>query len=462
MDVEVADRWWWQEYPVRDREYVRWYPPDLRPMTGEQLWANQADCIPGAFGIYLHIPFCEVICPFCPYHKAVATEDDATELTAWLIRELELYKRYTTVTDQPVHFIYFGGGTPSILPPRSVDDLLGHIDKNFKGIDTAEITMEINPGFISEDKLRSFRSAGLNRVSFGIQSFDDRWLKVIGSHHSAADAVNAIGASRKVGFENVGIDLLFRLPGQTLSDWSNDISKAIAQDFDHISTYSMVVDPDGGLGHQLASGKLPQQPDEEADLAMSLEAFERFGAAGLYHYASCASCGHDFARPGRESKYEVLHWGAPQASYIGIGPGAYGFVNDHIYCTLHNQAQYQRYLANGSIPVVAAKRLSRLDAMARYFVLGVKCVNVDFGPFRTRFGEDPMDVFREPIAWLNREGLAELTPSGLKVTQRGVLYMDNVSKAFYSPETKYCPQPLEHDIQALSRQVPISLTGAVG
>jgi oxygen-independent coproporphyrinogen-3 oxidase len=400
---------------------------------------------PRVRGAYVHIPFCDALCPFCPYNKQVGSADDALALAAVLVDEIKRYRRWDCLAPQ-LDFVYFGGGTPSVMPAAGI----GAILRELRPGPAAEVTLEVNPGTIDEGRLREYRRVGVTRLSFGVQSFQDRHLQRIGSHHSVADSLGVLRAARLAGFENVGIDLMFRLPGQTLVEWQDDLTIATQLDLDHISAYSMVLDPSGGLGRDIASAVAPPQPSEELDLAMSNVAFQILRRAGFHHYASCASCGHDFARSDRESSYERLHWAAPQAEYLGIGPGAYGYIGKTIYCNEHSLSRYVSLVRRDTSPVVAYRELGLTEQMARYFVLGVKCIAVALRPFELSFGRSASDYFARQFAWLTVNGLAEISDDSLILTDTGVLYMDNISKHFYTDEMRLVPQPLEEDMIAFA------------
>jgi oxygen-independent coproporphyrinogen-3 oxidase len=213
----------------------------------------------------------------------------------------------------------------------------------------------------------------------------------------------------------------------------------------------MVLDPTSPLARSIEKGTIPQQPDEETDMEMSRAALRFMRARGYTHYASCASCGHDFARAGKECRYEKLHWGAPQVEYLGIGPGAYGFVNGWIYCNHHTLRSYDQAVRAGMLPVVAGKQLTPADKMSRFMVLGIKCMRVSKAAFTARFGIDLHQVFGEQLAQLTSWwGLLEETDEDVAVTEQGRLFIDNVSKAFYNAANYRVPQPLEPDLQLLS------------
>jgi oxygen-independent coproporphyrinogen-3 oxidase len=216
------------------------------------------------------------------------------------------------------------------------------------------------------------------------------------------------------------------------------------------------LDSESRLTQLIHGGKVPPQPEEEVDIMMSQTALAYLGKAGYRHYASCASCGYDLAQPGKECVYEYRHWAAPQIEYLGLGAGAFSFIRGHIYCNLSTVEAYSALVRKGHFPVVAGKKLTLADKMSRYMVLGAKCLAVETSPFEERFGLPLRQVFQEPLQRLSAWGLVEDDGSTIRVTERGKLYGDNISKAFYDKAYYLMPHPLEPDIQKLSEQQPVA------
>lgn len=438
--------WWWKEYPERDTEYVRWYPANIAPLNANKMWTKPI--YKEKMGIYLHVPFCEDICPFCPYNKFKANDKKILEYVNSVIKEMEMYSKY--VTTDYVSFIYFGGGSPSAMNPHQVELIMSALKRFFPITSQTEVSMEVNP-VTSDEKIIGFKEAGINRVSLGVQSFNQSVLDMLGSHHTVEDTRRIIKTLRDSGIDNIGIDLLFNLPNQTMQDWKDELKEAIELGIVHMSTYSMILDEHSPLTKKIKRGEIPDQGDDQYSMEMSRFAMGYLSENNLNHYASCASSGHDFAVKGFESRYEVDHWGAPQIDYIGLGPGAYGFVNNHIYCNIHTTKEYYATVDNGTLPVVAGKKLNREDEMSRFMVLGMKCISVKKKDFIDEFGIKIEEVFGEQIEKLKSWGLVEVTEHEIRCTDKGRLYVDNISKAFYNEENYKIPQPLEFELQVLSQ-----------
>jgi oxygen-independent coproporphyrinogen-3 oxidase len=439
--------WWWKEYPERDTEYVRWYPPDIGPLNGRELWDNDSYYSPDRLGFYIHVPFCEEICPFCPYNKFPARDDDIERYLSDVTLEIKAYSQF--VQPLTVPFIYFGGGTPSVLTGKQLDTILSCLSRHFPVTGDTEITVETNP-ITPDGRIADYHSAGANRLSFGFQSFRDDVLHMLGSHHTVMDCYRVIEAARTADFQNIGCDLMFRLPGQSVDNWLAELQQAVAIKLSHVSCYSMILDPTSPLARSIEKGIISQQPDEVTDMEMSKAALRFMRMQGYTHYASCASCGHDFALPDQECRYEKLHWGAPQVNYIGIGPGAYGFIDNRIYCNHHTLRSYDKAIRDKSLPVVAGKKLTMEDQMSRFMVLGLKCMRINKGDFAALFGTNLQSVFGNQLAQLKAWGLLEESDEAVYVSELGRLYVDNISKAFYNQANYRIPQPLEPELQLLS------------
>jgi len=179
-------------------------------------------------------------------------------------------------------------------------------------------------------------------------------------------------------------------------------------------------------------------------------AFDLFEAHGYYNYASCASCGFDFAPIGKECRYEISHWGAPQTEYLALGPGAFAFIRGYIYCTIYDLQIHRAQVHTGHFPILAGKRLTLEDQMSRFMVLGIKCMAVKKQAFRDRFGVEIDAIFQEPLHRLTKQGLVEVDDTTIRVTRKGHFYIDNISKTFYNSANYRVPQPMETDLQRMS------------
>lgn len=422
-----------QLFPERESTYIRWYPKTLTPTDGvEPAFPREPD----PEGIYIHVPFCDRLCLFCPFNKRQTRPDLLRKFLLGLRAEIRLYAQLCGVS-RPLRFIYFGGGTPSVLTSGILTNILSEIASWFPLADDLEVTLESHPTHLTPSYVHRVREAGITRISSGVQGFDDRLLQRIGAQHQAADSHRAIeSVAGELG--GIAIDLLFRCPGQSLADWQRQLEIAIGlPGVSHVSCYSLVLEASAA------------QPDPHVDAEMTLAAHRMLEAAGFAHYASCASGGFDFARPGMKCAYEERHWGAPQSEFLGLGPGALGFVGGAATVNGLSVDRYEQRLTRGRFPLVSVTGMSVEEEMRRYFVLGVKTLRVPFAPFRARYGVEPRALFAPEIERLATWGFTDVHDDELVLTELGRLFVDSVSEVFFSREERNVPHPEEPEIRAI-------------
>ena len=261
--------------------------------------------------VYLHYPYCATLCPYCDFFSTTGPEDPAYARTIAL--ELKLWARYV---DGPVTTVYFGGGTPGRMAPALTGELLARIDQLF-GLDaSAEITLEANPDDITTEGLRDFAAAGINRLSIGVQSIDDDELKQLGRRHDAQQAIDAVGAARRAGFDNLSLDLIFGLPGQTQARLAAMLEGFFALGSEHVSLYGLTIEEGTKFGTDLAAGRFV-----ELDRVTWLNMYEQVSVAAQAHGLRRYEISN-FARPGFSSRHNRAYW--RDGSFVGVGPGAHG------------------------------------------------------------------------------------------------------------------------------------------
>jgi oxygen-independent coproporphyrinogen III oxidase len=310
-------------------------------------------------GIYIHIPFCRKACHYCNFH--FSTSLSAMKPMADAL-EKELAMRKDELSDT-VDTIYFGGGTPSILPEACIERLLDTIRQNYNLAENPEITLEANPDDISPAKAQSWKTMGINRFSIGIQSFEDRNLQWMNRAHDAAQSARCIEIIRETGFDNFSIDLIYGTPGQDSESWIADLNKAISFKIPHLSCYALTVESGTALHHLIGTGKKEQvSPDDQADRFQSLLALT--AEAGYQHYEIS-----NFALPGMESKHNSAYWDG--VSYLGIGPAAHSFYgNTRSWNISHNQ-DYIKSITAGNRPFTA-ENLSPWDMLNEYIMTSLR------------------------------------------------------------------------------------------
>jgi oxygen-independent coproporphyrinogen-3 oxidase len=353
-----------------------------------------------SIAVYVHFPFCLSICPYCDFDRQATGFDRIDVYLNAVQREL---RQFASSSDQ-VHSIFFGGGTPSLMSVDQVRFTLDAVRTQFDVRADAEITLECNPGDADFAKLQGFREAGANRLSFGVQSLDDGFLKLLGRRHSSAQARQAAGWARKAGF-NFNLDFMFGLPGQTLDHWESTLEQAVALEPDHLSCYLLTLDEKVQMGRDVARGKLALPADD--DLAeMYLATRTRLGRAGFEHYEIS-----NWAKPGQASRHNLTYW--RDQEWIGVGAGAASAYGGRRW---KNTPVLERYIASVTASGVAARvedeipdRATRmLDALS----LGLRLrEGISVEDFASRFGVALRDVIGEAGDWLLANGFLEVESS---------------------------------------------------
>jgi len=266
------------------------------------------------FGLYIHWPFCQSKCPYCDFNSHVA---DTIDSSAWRDAYLSEVRRYGELTQGRIlSTVFFGGGTPSLMDPDLVNDIMSCISETWALSNNLEVTLEANPGSVEASRFAGFRQAGVSRVSLGVQALNDNDLRALGRLHSANDAIAAIDIARR-HFDRVSFDLIYARQNQSLNDWQAELNSALALSADHLSLYQLTIEPGTAFGARHDRGLLPGLPPDDLAADMYLATQDVCSAAGLPAYETS-----NHARPGSESRHNLIYWRA--GDYIGIGPGAHG------------------------------------------------------------------------------------------------------------------------------------------
>lgn len=343
-------------------------------------------------GLYLHIPFCRRKCPYCDFFSVPATAAHIADYPPLLMRQMER-ERHTERWQGPFATVFFGGGTPSLLPPSAVGALLQAADRLFGLTADAEISLEANPGTVTAASLAGYRAAGVNRLSLGVQSLDDCHLARLGRIHSAAEARQAARWARAAGFARLSCDLIFALPGQTPADALADLERFLTLEPDHLSCYGLSVEPGTPFARQLAAGRLARA-DEDVYAETFLGLHQRLARAGFEHYEIS-----NYARPGQLCRHNLHTW--RRGAYLGLGPGAHSFVDrgwGERRATPMDLERFAAAVRAGRDPSESLETFDRAGAMAETLYLGLRCSEgIDANAFRGRFGVGPAEAFAQ--AW---------------------------------------------------------------
>jgi oxygen-independent coproporphyrinogen-3 oxidase len=429
---------YWREYPERDPEYVRWYPPQLGTITGDEIWEPRpGDDSSRQIAFYLHVPLCYQLCKYCPFNKLPWTIERAEQFVNALKKEIALAGQLPYLHASEVVAGYLGGGTPTTLSVAQLSDVTACLHQYLNISPNAEMSIEANPDTVDVEKLKEILHMGYNRISFGVQSFNDELLSRIGRTHRANAARQAIQWALEAGFENVGIDLIYGLPGQTLALWEQDLREAVALGLHQVTTFCLYVPPGTALYSETRAGKVGDYPDEQQSWAMYSLAKEILTGAGHEQYTA-----YDFALPGKASVHHAINWRAPQGEYLGFGPGAFSHIHGHIFANTSTMDAYMAALCDENrLPVSVGSVINRQEEMARFMVLGLKYLSVDKAAFSDQFGITLDGYFGPQLTQLEDWGLIEQDTKRVWITPKGETYLGNICKTFYTQEQMGKPQP---------------------
>lgn len=373
-------------------------------------------------GIYIHIPFCRSRCSYCDFATGAYEGALAERYVQALASEIASF----TVTEHQheVDAIYFGGGTPSLLNAAQVERLLSAVDARFRVAADAEVTMEMNPGTLTLQTLREFRRLGVNRASFGAQTFDDRELRRLGRAHTAADVRQTISGLREAGFHNVSFDLIAGLPAQTLSSWSRNLDEALALRPEHLSLYLLEVHEGTPLAEQIRRGQQPT-PDDDVAAEMYRLMLDRVAVAGYEHYEIS-----NFCLPGYESRHNTKYW-IHEAVY-GFGCSAHSFDGERRrWANERDAARYTELVEAGKTAIVETTELDEREREAEAVFLGLRLMRgLSLPLHREKFGRDLRAAHEADLSRLSEAGLISIEDENLKLTREGALLSNEVFAAF--------------------------------
>ncbi|MBQ8632365.1 MAG: oxygen-independent coproporphyrinogen III oxidase [Lachnospiraceae bacterium] len=365
-------------------------------------------------GLYIHIPFCVQKCKYCDFLSAPA--DDATKkrYADALCKEITGYKELTK--DYELATIYFGGGTPSILDVSLTEQILTTVRNCFDVNQAAEVTLEVNPGTASLEKLKHYKELGINRLSIGVQSAKEKELTLLGRIHTFEDAKQTVLWAREAGFTNISLDLMSALPNQSLEDYKENVEAVLALNPEHISSYSLIVEEGTPFYGQYAEGapKEPELPDEETDRAMYAYTKERLVQAGYHQYEIS-----NYAKPGFESRHNSSYWIGTE--YLGVGLGASSLFTNARY---HNETDLLSYMEEAEAGQDVRREIERLvpeEQMEEFMILGLRMMRgVSRAEFQKRFGTPIETVYGNALKKLERQGLLALGGDSISLTDTGI------------------------------------------
>jgi len=372
------------------------------------------------FGLYLHIPFCQGKCRYCDFYSIKYSKKAVKDYLICLKKELQFYSKY--LSKKKLRTIYFGGGTAGLLEVAEIKAVLEFVFEQFSYPVKKEITVEINPDSFSENKAKGYLKAGVNRVSIGVQSFNDRELQLLGRRHNSQDAIQTIELVSNY-YNNFNIDLIFAIPGQLAKDWENSIKRAISFQPTHISLYNLEINQGTEIGRMIARGDI-QKVSEEMDAKFYLQARDILLREGYEHYEIS-----NFASPGRRSIHNSLYW--KYLPYLGLGPAAHSF-NGHLrFSNSPDLKKYLKKISSGDLPLLEIKKLSEKERMAEYIFMGLRLMEgITLLDFKREFAMDIIEIYQDVIDDLFRLGLLKINDGRIKLTEKGLLLANEVFMRF--------------------------------
>ncbi len=388
-------------------------------------------------GIYIHVPFCKSKCTYCDFVSFPCKLDKASAYFKAVNEELACYD----LSDYNVTTIYIGGGTPSYVDSKYICDILSIIKRNIKytnqtDFKNIEITIEVNPGTVTEEKLIMYKEAGINRLSIGLQSSNDELLKQMGRIHTYKDFIDTYNLAKKVEFSNINIDLMLGIPNQTIHDLKKTLEEICKFNPNHVSVYSLIVEEGTRLEKQIESGEL-KLPDEELERQMYWYAKNKLELNGYNHYEIS-----NFAKKGYESKHNLNCW--EQKEYIGLGVAAHSYLNGIRYSNVTN---FEKYInaefekENNNILEEKSKKMNSVkiieeiqtmkDKKNEYMLLGFRKIEgVNIAKFKEKFVDNPIFLYRDKLSKLAEDGLIEIDLNNIRLTSKGIDFANLVFEEF--------------------------------
>ena len=373
-------------------------------------------------GLYIHIPFCRKKCAYCDFVSFAGFEQDAFEqYFKALFREIDLIS--PMLPKKEFETVFIGGGTPSLLPAGMIPRLAAKLRENFVFPADAEISIECNPESVSYEKLVQYRDCGINRISFGLQSADDAVLKAVGRIHTAADFFRAFKLARQAGFDNINVDIMHGLPGQSFESYLDTIRRTAELGAEHISSYALILAEGTPLFEAVRNGSI-ELPDEDAVADMEDAGFDLLRDFGYERYEIS-----NFALPGRECRHNLNYWA--NGDYLGLGLNAHSSLHvNGKWVRFANKAELSGYnaaLNDGKLPVEMTEEISRGDEMFECIMVGLRKIKgINRAEFAQRFGIDPVEHYASAVSDAVLAGNMEVTDDSMRLTQRGLDFQNEV------------------------------------
>ena len=369
--------------------------------------------------LYVHIPFCKVKCDYCDFYSITKKEDQIPIFTECLLKEIESYKGYANKWEFDT--IFLGGGTPSLLPAKYLEQILQKLDNIFDTSKVEEITLEANPGEAPLDYLKDIKSLGVNRISIGFQSFDDKILKLLGRLHKTEDCFKTFKDLRKAGFDNINADMIFNIPGLTVENWTKDLNKLLELDPEHISAYSLTVEPSTKLFNLVKNNEV-LMPLEKTDIEQFLLTDDILSKHGYNHYEISS-----YTKKNKECQHNLHYWNL--SPYLSFGPSAHSYDLNRRWWNKRNLETYIQDLQMDKLPIEGSETLSKKDNFNELVLNGLRLSN----------GLN-MDNLKNYDEFFNENRLTEMkkkwdclsvSNKNIRLTNKGFLFVDEITKELF-------------------------------
>ena len=370
-------------------------------------------------GLYLHIPYCLHKCGYCDFNSHPENQEESIHYVDALLNELRAYssKKYTVST------VFIGGGTPTILLPSQLKQILDTVQQNFNLTSDCEITIEANPATLKLQTLQEIRTAGYNRISIGVQSFDEKELKLLERVHTEGEIHSTIQQARSAQFENLSIDLMFALPHQTTEKWCSHLNQAIAKNPDHLSTYNLTIEPTTSFFKLHKKGKL-RLPHEDIQLEMYKITIQTLEDAGYQQYEIS-----NFSKPGMESRHNINYWN--NGEYLGMGAGASSYLNGERFKNTNLPSNYIREIGAKENAIETRERLEPMQAMGETLMLGLRLLKgISIDVFENRFQVSFQKVYGKILEPLLNQELIIFNQNRIALSKKGLFLADSVILKF--------------------------------
>jgi oxygen-independent coproporphyrinogen III oxidase len=373
---------------------------------------------------YIHIPFCDHKCIYCDFYSII-TSDNIQSFLKSLKKEIS-HSSEKFSDNREFISIFFGGGTPSLMEPEYISEIIESIKRKFIVKEVAEITLETNPGTVSLQKMKMFGEIGINRISIGIQSFDDKDLKFLTRIHNSETAVKTVREAAEAGFENISLDLIFNLPGQTKRKWIKNLEQAIELPINHISAYSLILERGTILNKMVLDGKVEIR-DEDYDAELYQTTIEFLTSNGFYQYEVS-----NFAKPGFECAHNNAYW--HYTDYFGFGTSAHSFIDGNRWWNLSSLKMYIDKVEQSSNAVAGSETISPEMAVNEYVMLELRSSGLNIKNFEDRFGSEMGNWLKKKYSYfelLKNQNFVIMDSSNIKLTATGYAICDEILKGLF-------------------------------